>query len=601
MVRPLRNTWLRHLITVALFAAPVGAGAQSGGSAAADTVDPLGIAMSAEEKRDFPKAVAAYRVVLQKGMTQGTDNADLIAVALLGLERVWAETGARDSILPIVQRVLLLRPSDPVGRSIQLRTLVGLGRDDDARQAFLSWRRAAGNDGAPYRDYARLLISSGRAQAADSLLTEAGRTLGRAGMISSEVAQLHVALGRWNAAAVAFRDALADQPYLEAAAMFALARAPAPTRDSVRTVLLEGPPTLVLRRLMSTIELAWNEPRRGWTALSALKADDSSAVAWREFGERAEMANAWLVARDAWTAVFERDGDLDAQARAATAALNAGDAASALAMARREGRGNAAGKPATRVAMLVPVEIAALGELGRAAEAQARLDAAGKDVDETTRAMLSRPLVSAWLRSGDLERARTAVAGSDLADDDETVGWLALYDGDLATARKRLVRAETRRGELVDALGLLARARIDRSPALGQAFLALAKRDSAEAARRFIALADSAGTAPASSLTIGDASPALLALAARLVHGKESMALWDRIVASHPKSPEAPEALLSSARALRDAGDKAAATARLERLLVEYPQSALLPQARRDLERLRGAIPPSPYAAPHDS
>ncbi|HYW33093.1 MAG TPA: hypothetical protein VE869_16450, partial [Gemmatimonas sp.] len=119
------------------------------------------------------------------------------------------------------------------------------------------------------------------------------------------------------------------------------------------------------------------------------------------------------------------------------------------------------------------------------------------------------------------------------------------------------------------------------------------------AARRFIALADSAGTGPASSLTIGDAAPALLALAARLRHGKDALVLWDRIVAAHPKSPEAPEALLLSARAVRDAGDKAGATARLEQLLVEYPQSALLPQARRDLERLRGAIPPGPFAGPH--
>lgn len=588
---------MRHAMLVALLAigAPLGAGAQVT-TTPADTVDPLGVAMSAEEKRDFPKAVAAYRVVLQKGMGQGSDNADLIAVALLGLERVWAESGARDSILPVVQRVLLLRPTDPVGRSIQLRTLSALGRDDEARQAFQSWRRAAGNDGAPYREYARLLIAAGRAQAADSLLTEAGRTLGRSGMISSEVAQLHVALARWNAAAVAFREALTDQPYLEAAAMFALARAPAASRDSIRTVLLAGSPTLVLRRLMSTIELAWNEPRRGWTALAALKADDSSAVAWREFGERAEGVNAWLVARDAWTATFERDGDLDSQARAATAALNAGDAAGALAMAQRPGRGAAAGKAATRIAMLVPVEIAALGELGRAAEAQARLDAAGKDVDESTRAMLSRPLVSAWLRSGDLERARAAVAGSDLADDDETVGWLALYDGDLATARKRLVRAETRRPELVDALGLLARIRLDRSPSVGQAFLLLARRDSVAASARFASLADSASTLGAGG--VGDAPAALLGLAARLVAPADrAMALWERIVAQYPRSPEAPEAMLLASRVLVARGDRAAAITRLETLIVEYPESALLPQARRELERLR--VPGAPDATRH--
>ena len=164
------------------------------------------------------------------------------------------------------------------------------------------------------------------------------------------------------------------------------------------------------------------------------------------------------------------------------------------------------------------------------------------------------------------------------------------------TARKRLVRADTKRGELVDALGLLARTRVQTSVALGQAFLALAQRDSVAASARFIALADS----------LGEAAPALLSLASRIEGAKvllganakpavppKAMVLWDRIVAQHAKSPEAPEALLASARALRDAGDNPAAITRLETLLVDYPDSALVPQARRDLERLRGQVPPS--------
>ena len=580
------------LVASLALGAPVRAEAQVR-PAGADTIDPLGTALTAEEQGNPGLAAKSYRAVLERALMTGSGETDRIAVALLGLERVWAEMGMRDSILPVVQRVLVLRPSDPVGRSIQLRTLVGLGRDADARLAFVGWRRAAGNDGAPFREYARLLLSAGRAQAADSVLTEAGRTLGPAGMLSGELAQLHVALGRWNAAAVAFRTALVDQPYLETSALFALGRAPAAARDSIRMVLGGGAAALVPRRLLSSLELAWGEPRRAWAALASLKADDSTAAAWRAFGERAEMASSWLVARDAWTAVFERRGDLESQYRAATAALNAGDAAGALAIARKPGRGTAAGKEEERVRMLVPIEVAALGDLGRAAEAQQRLDAVAKGLDEASRVLVTRPLVGAWLRSGDLERARAAVAGSDLADDDETVGWLALYEGDLATARRRLVRAESRRAELVDALGLLARARIDRSPALGQAFLALARRDSAEAARRFIALADSAGDAPASAVTIGDASPALLALAARIRTGADALAIWDRIIARHPKSPEAPEALLLSARAARDAGNGADAIVRLEKLLVEYPESALLPQARRDLERLRGQVPPA--------
>jgi len=563
---------------------------------AGDTTDPLGIALDAEEKGELKRAATAYRAVLAQALAPGAGDGDRVALSLLGLERVWAETGARDSVLPIVQRVLVLRPTDPTARGIQLRSLMSLGRDDEARLAFNSWRRAAGTDGAPFREYSRLLLAAGRAQAADSVLSDAARLLGAGGMLSGELAQLHVALGRWTAAAGAFRESLAGQPYLESAAMFALQRAPVPTRDSIRTVLMSEPVTLLPRRLLSSLELAWGEPRRAWAALASVRADDSTAAAWRAFGERAEFANAWPVARDVWVAVLDRRGDLEAQQHAAQAALNAGDAMAALELATRAPRVLRKGDSvAFRVRTLLPIEIAALGELGRATDAQARLDASAPYLDEMARAAMARPLVSAWLRSGDLARARAAVQGSDLAEDDETAGWLALYEGDLATARKRLVRADTKRGELVAALGLLARTRVPASPGLGLAFMALAQRDSAAASARFVALADS----------LGDAAPALLALASRIEAGKakrgtdgkipvaaKAMVLWDRIIASYKKSPEAPEALLASGRALRDAGDHPAAVTRFEMLLVDYPESALLPQARRDLERLRGQVPP---------
>ncbi len=565
---------------------------------AADTLDPLSRALDAEDKGDSRRAAVAYRAALTGALSTSVADGDRIAISLLGLERTWTETGMRDSILVVVHRVLQIRPTDPVARSMQLRTLVGLGKDDEARLAFGSWRRAVGNDGSPFREYARLLLAAGRAQAADSILGDAGRLLGAGGALSGEVAQLHVALGRWNSAAVAFRETLIDQPYLETAALFALTRAPVEARDSLRAVLGALPGALPPRRLLASLELFWGEPRRAWVALSSVRADDSTAAAWREFGERAEMAQAWQVARDVWLSVLERRGDLEAQTRAAQSALNASDAVGALEIARREPRAIPPANnvplsltksptldPKTRVRALLPIELAALGELGRPQEAQKRLDENAQHLDVTARAVIAQSLVGAWLRSGDIEKAREAVKDSDLADDDETMGWLALYEGDLVVARKRLVRAETRRPELVDALGLLARTRVDRLPGLGQAFLLLAKRDTLGAAQRFTMLADSTG----------DAASALLSLAARLEYARpatrKSLALWDRIVQQYPRSPEAPEALLASARALRDAGDKSGAMTRYETLLIDYPESALLPQGRRELGQLKGGVP----------
>jgi hypothetical protein len=478
--------------------------------------------------------------------------------------------------------VLQLRPADPTARGVQLRTLVTMGRDADAREAFTSWRRVSGNEATPYREYARLLLQQGRALAADSVLAEASRLMGAAGALSGETAQLNVALQRWVPAAVAYRDALADQPWLETAALFGLQRVPVATRDSVRAVLQAPPHAPAPRRLLSSLEFAWGEPRRAWSAIRTLPAGDSTTASWRNFAERAELNESWLVARDAWVAVFEQTRDLESQQRAAEAALRAGDAQGALALVRRSPAGS--GKPAdsARTRALLGLEIAALGELGRGAEAQQKLDDAGRKLDPDTRAALARPLVAAWLRAGEVARARAAMQGTELADDDEMAGWLALYDGDLVTARKRLLRAASNRPELVDALGILARTRVERLPGLGEAFVLLAKRDSTAAAARFVRLADS----------VGAAAPAFLAQAARLSTPAVALPLYDRIVQEFAKSPEAPEALLAWARALRDTGDKAGATARLEQLLVDYTTSALAPQARRELERLRGVIPP---------
>jgi hypothetical protein len=68
--------------------------------------------------------------------------------------------------------------------------------------------------------------------------------------------------------------------------------------------------------------------------------------------------------------------------------------------------------------------------------------------------------------------------------------------------------------------------------------------------------------------------------------------VWQRVVEKHGETPEAAEAELEWARALRNSGDVKGAIARLEHLILTAPQSALLPQARRELELARGTVPP---------
>lgn len=540
-------------------------------------------ALEAEDRSQYAAAANAYKRVILYTLSTARPDGDRLSMSMLGLERVSAESGALDSIVPVVEQIVFRRPTDPIANMVYLRTLTTLMREDDTRVAYLRWRRAVPDDASPYREYAKLLMARGRALAADTVLQEAVRLMGRTASLSAELAQLHVSMERWSAAALAYRDAIVTQPWLETAALYGLQRAPASARDSVRDALNQGKATLAAARLLSSLELGWGEPRRAWTALAKLPPDDSTFAAWREFAEQTENGRAWTVSRDAWTALYEQNGDLNSQRHAAETALRSGDALGALNLARLPSKSD---RQAVAKAM-APTEIAALGMLGRMNEAQKLYDQQIGSLNANAGVLLQRPLVMGWLAVGDLEKARQIISNGELANDDELIGWVALYDGDLKLARKHLLRAASSNtsgnSNLVDALGLLARIRIDQSPTLGKAFLAIARHDSASASRLFLQLVDSVGTA----------APALIALSARLSSSLTAQQLRLKIVNQYATSPEAPEALLELARTARAAGDKAAAVSYLEKLLIDYQGSALAPQARRELEQLRGQIPPA--------
>jgi hypothetical protein len=130
-------------------------------------------------------------------------------------------------------------------------------------------------------------------------------------------------------------------------------------------------------------------------------------------------------------------------------------------------------------------------------------------------------------------------------------------------------------------MSVLSRSKADSAPELGTAFSTLARGDSSGAAAAF--------TRAARELT--DAAPLLLAISARLRAALRdepgAMALWRTIATEHATSAEAPEADLEWARVLRRQGAKAEAIARLEHLILTYPRSALVPQARREIEMAR--------------
>src|SRR2546430_2305847 len=129
----------------------------------------------------------------------------------------------------------------------------------------------------------------------------------------------------------------------------------------------------------------------------------------------------------------------------------------------------------------------------------------------------------------------------------------------------------------------------DRFPELGAALLLVARGDSAGALVGLRAAAERAG----------DARPDVLLLAGRIAarlgtaQQATALALFQEVATTGGKSAAAPAAELEWARLLLRQQQTAAAIAQLEHLILAYPASAVVPEARRELERAKGAIPKS--------
>lgn len=547
-----------------------------GRGASAQTESPEALrAIELENAGKYREAIPIYREVMRTRPTP---------IVVLGLERSYAELGMSDSLLAPLDTVLTRYPREPLYHVVHLRTYQILRRYDALRAAFERWVRDDPTSPAPYGEYARVLIQLGRPASADSIIERAKARLGSTRDLQYETAQLRAAMGEWEPSASAWRRALANDPHLASAASYALAPAPAGVRPALRRILSMDPPERGARRALAELEIAWGQPQAAWTALSGLPPDTASAAVWEEFGDRAMTDERYALARDALGAAVRVRRTPALALKAAAASLRAGAPAEVFALAPLS---EWESDPARLAREPLPLHVEALAALGRGADAEALVAKYDRYLPPGQHARLARLLASAWVRAGDLARAREALraAGAD-ADSSDAAGMIALYEGRLDAARTLLRGAPDQGTDMALVLGIVSRVRGDSAPRLGAAFLALARGDSAAATAHFLEAAE----------RHPEAASALLLAAAR-VHAARNDAgraipVWRRIVEQYGSAPEAAEAELEWARALRRSGDTAGAIAHLEHLILNAPQSALLPQARHELDLVRGTVPP---------
>ena len=232
-----------------------------------------------------------------------------------------------------------------------------------------------------------------------------------------------------------------------------------------------------------------------------------------------------------------------------------------------------------------------IGE-GKLTEASRRLAELKPQLSGEERAQLTRALVLAYVRAGELERADSVLGRDSTVEGFALAGRIRLYRGDLAGALERFKQAGPYAGDREDAtrrtmlLALLQPIAVDTLPALGGALLALERGDTARAVSALVAVADDLPPAG------GGAEVRLLA--ARLSEERGDATAAERLyreAASEDAPATAPAAELALAELLLQTGRKAEAVAQLEHLILTYPGSALVPQARRMLDQSRGAVP----------
>lgn len=551
----------------------------------------LSRAMDMEQQGQWGLAAAAYAAALRQ--EPGSP------IALLGLERVGEQAGWRDSVIAYAERAIADDSMNATARSVVVRGLRAMGRDSLAAVALAGWVAVEPRSPMPYREWAQLDLAAGRAGAARDVVMLARERLHSPTVLAPEMARVEVASAHWTRAVTEWRVGVAAEPQFAEAAAFNLRPAPVAARDDLLSVLMApGAGSSAARRLASDLLLGWNEPGRAWALLSAdlPPAGPLQIEALQTFADRARALDgpgAQGAAADAYEMLAALEPPAAAVAmriESARAYAAAGDAAAAQRVLRPlvSDSGADAATRASAIAAMIELQVRA----GDPAAAARLLDANAAALMGTQREALGQGIAAGWLRRGDLDRASAAVQGDSSLRAFEIRGWVALYRGDLAAALQAL-RATGATGG--DASGAAARAATvslleavgrDTLPALGAALLLAARGDSLAASRALVPVAHRVG---------GDGEPALLAWAARFAaagrDGAGAEALWREIAERFPTSSPAPAAELALARLLASRGNLEGARARLEAMILAHPESALVPEARRELDRVRGLVP----------
>jgi len=546
-------------------------------------------ALDLERRGDYAAAVAAYQDVLR------SVPADISA--LLGLERSLLPLNRSRDMIPIIRSALAASPRNPAVYGIALRTWADVGEPDSVRTIAEQWARLAPDDESPYREWgAAELARQNRAGAQAAYLR--GRTrLGKPDALAAELAQLALANSDYIGSLREWLLAIQQLPGYRAAAVSNLSQAPERVRPALLRILAEhSDPTS--RRLEAELRARWGDPAGALRiVMDVLPSDRVQAIAMLRGLLDQLRPSPSLDAKQTQGRILEALAERSPPVQASRFRLEAAQAYAAAGdrnAARRMLGGLADDRAAPSSissdagATLVDVLISE----GKLDEADKRLAELRRQVSADEYDRLRRKLASAWIRAGDLSRADSAVAADSSVEGLALSGRVHLYRGDLKGAMERFKAAGPYTSDRTEAtwrttlLALLQPFEADTNSNLGHALLLLEQGDTAQASTALERLG--------AALPPQHGGAELNLLAGRLLASAGRLSDAERLfrAAASPEAPgTAPAAELALAELLVGTGKAGEAVSLLEHLILTYPQSALVPQARRKLDEARGAVP----------
>ncbi len=550
--------------------------------------DSLNRAFDMERRGNYAGAVLAYRAVLKSRPAEVS--------AVLGLERSLQPLNRSAEMVPDVSAALAANPTSTALCGVAVRTYGAAGMSDSLRRVAERWAQLAPKDETPYREWGTALLARRDRPGARAAYLAGRQQLGP-NALAPELAQLAVLEGDYATATKEWLLAIRKLPGYRSGAVVTLRPTPDAQRAAVLKVLHDdGSPDAM--RLDAELRARWGDPLGGFERLvQVLPADPVEARdLLRQFAEalRGNPAPPYRQAMGrALEAMAQRTNGAQRsrlQLEAAQAYLDGGDRTSARRMLA-----SLAGDGATPAALSASASgtlLRLLVEEGKMEEAERSLAQYKGVLSTQEMAAVTRRVAMGWARAGKLDRAEALAAADSSVEGLALRGQLKLFQGDIATAVELLRAAGPYAGTREQAtartslLALLQPIEEDTLPGLGAAFLALERGDTTVAVAGFASLG--------AKRPRNKGGAELLLLAGRLEAARGQAPAAEKLfrAAVDTTAPAtAPAALLELGRLLASSGRGGEAVPVFEQLILDYPRSALVPQARRALDEAKGAVP----------